>query len=225
MASRPAALRSRPPNQEAASTMTSAVDTPPAKSAMASPWCSRCHQCRRDRVHHTAPRAIPLYLHARRPGSPGRGHRTYARWTHSAESSIALRQQQRLAIDMRTSANNRMVLTWHPIFEVTDREVWQEIATHGLECHPDYDALIPRHVDRTTGNDTPVSWTTRSAASVGSHTQPRMEGSAWRCRAMWSAMSTRSGFRGGAGGGDQRCRAALENGIAPAGYVRTSSSG
>lgn len=45
---------------------------------------------------------------------------------------------------MRTSANSRMVLTWHPIFEVTDREVWQEIATHGLDYHPVYDALILR---------------------------------------------------------------------------------
>jgi 3'-phosphoadenosine 5'-phosphosulfate sulfotransferase (PAPS reductase)/FAD synthetase len=61
-----------------------------------------------------------------------------------AAESPARSKKQRLAIDMRTSANSRMVLTWHPIFEVTDREVWQEIATHGLEYHPVYDALIPR---------------------------------------------------------------------------------
>ncbi|KPH97418.1 phosphoadenosine phosphosulfate reductase [Actinobacteria bacterium OK006] len=45
---------------------------------------------------------------------------------------------------MRTSAKSRMVLTRHPIFEMKDREVWQEITTHGLEYHPVYDALIPR---------------------------------------------------------------------------------
>ncbi|MFI6658037.1 phosphoadenosine phosphosulfate reductase family protein [Streptomyces sp. NPDC050523] len=61
-----------------------------------------------------------------------------------AAESPARSKKQRLAIDMRTSANSRMVLTWHPIFEVTDREVWQEIATQGLEYHPVYDALIPR---------------------------------------------------------------------------------
>ncbi|MGA5508968.1 phosphoadenosine phosphosulfate reductase family protein [Streptomyces umbrinus] len=61
-----------------------------------------------------------------------------------ARPSIALRQQQRLSIDLRTSTNSRLVLTWHPIFAMTDREVWQEIATHALEYHPVYDALIPR---------------------------------------------------------------------------------
>ncbi|MEU9158486.1 phosphoadenosine phosphosulfate reductase family protein [Streptomyces sp. NPDC048417] len=61
-----------------------------------------------------------------------------------AAESPARSKKQRLAIDMRTSANSRLVLTWHPIFEVTDREVWQEIATHALEYHPVYDALIPR---------------------------------------------------------------------------------
>ncbi len=55
-----------------------------------------------------------------------------------------------------------------------------------------------RHVDRTTGGDTRVSCVFRSAASIGSHAT-RLEGSAWRCRVMWSAISTRSGSRGGAG--------------------------
>ncbi|MEV7739790.1 hypothetical protein AB0O75_48565 [Streptomyces sp. NPDC088921] len=61
---------------------------------------------------------------------------------HAAESP-ARRQQQRLALDLRTGTNSRMVLTWYRFFEVTDREAWQKIATHGLECHTVYDALIP----------------------------------------------------------------------------------
>ncbi|EPH46909.1 phosphoadenosine phosphosulfate reductase family protein [Streptomyces aurantiacus] len=61
-----------------------------------------------------------------------------------AAESPARSKKQRLAIDMRTSANSRLVLTWHPIFEVTDRDIWQEIATRALEYHPVYDALIPR---------------------------------------------------------------------------------
>lgn len=51
-------------------------------------------------------------------------------------TGILLAASSALAIDMRTSVNSRMVLTWHPIFELKDREVWQEIATHGLEYHP-----------------------------------------------------------------------------------------
>lgn len=61
----------------------------------------------------------------------------------AAESTSRSRKLP-LSIDTRTSNGKRLVLTWHPIFDLTETEVWQEIATEGLEYHPTYDALIPR---------------------------------------------------------------------------------
>ncbi|MFE4662556.1 phosphoadenosine phosphosulfate reductase family protein [Streptomyces hydrogenans] len=48
------------------------------------------------------------------------------------------------ALDMRASNGRRMVLTWHPVLELTEAAVWRRIADAALEYHPVYDALIPR---------------------------------------------------------------------------------
>ncbi|MEW1700633.1 MULTISPECIES: phosphoadenosine phosphosulfate reductase family protein [unclassified Streptomyces] len=61
-----------------------------------------------------------------------------------AAESPARRQQLPLAIDMRASTGQRMVLTWHPILELSEVDVWQQIADAALEYHPVYDAIIPR---------------------------------------------------------------------------------
>lgn len=45
---------------------------------------------------------------------------------------------------MRTSNSKRLVLTWHPIFDLSEAAVWEEIAAAGLEYHFVDDALIPR---------------------------------------------------------------------------------
>ncbi|MEY2231618.1 phosphoadenosine phosphosulfate reductase family protein [Streptomyces sp. BF23-19] len=37
-----------------------------------------------------------------------------------------------------------MVLTWHPILELSETDVWQQIADAALEYHPVYDAVSPR---------------------------------------------------------------------------------
>ncbi|MFF8617066.1 phosphoadenosine phosphosulfate reductase family protein [Streptomyces sp. NPDC015350] len=50
----------------------------------------------------------------------------------------------RLALDTRTTSANRLVLTWNIIHELSEREVWQEIAANGLEYHPIYDTGLPR---------------------------------------------------------------------------------
>lgn len=52
--------------------------------------------------------------------------------------------QLQLSIDARMGNGKRLVLTWHPIFALSDTEVWQEIAAEGLEYHPAYDGLMPR---------------------------------------------------------------------------------
>jgi 3'-phosphoadenosine 5'-phosphosulfate sulfotransferase (PAPS reductase)/FAD synthetase len=61
-----------------------------------------------------------------------------------AAESPARARKAALSIDVRTSSSNRLVLVWHPIFYLTELQVWQHIADHGLEYHPTYDALIPR---------------------------------------------------------------------------------
>lgn len=50
----------------------------------------------------------------------------------------------RLALDTRTTSANRLVLTWNIIHELSEQEVWQEIAANGLEYHPIYDTGLPR---------------------------------------------------------------------------------
>ncbi|WP_454607309.1 phosphoadenosine phosphosulfate reductase domain-containing protein [Streptomyces tendae] len=113
-----------------------------------------------------------------------------------AESASRARKT-RLALDPRTTSANRLVLSWNIIHGLSEQEVWQDIASNGLEYHPIYDTGLERHVDRTTDSDARVSWPVRRAASVGSHAI-RMEGCAWHYRTMWSAMLRRSGCHGGA---------------------------
>ncbi|MFI9772216.1 phosphoadenosine phosphosulfate reductase family protein [Streptomyces sp. NPDC052415] len=50
----------------------------------------------------------------------------------------------RLALDSRTTSANRLVLTWNIIHGLSEQEVWQEIASNGLEYHPIYDTGLPR---------------------------------------------------------------------------------
>ncbi|WP_329583745.1 phosphoadenosine phosphosulfate reductase family protein [Streptomyces sp. NBC_01361] len=61
-----------------------------------------------------------------------------------AAESPARARKLPLAIDARASNGRRMVLTWHPILELTEADVWQQITDAGLEYHPVYDALMPR---------------------------------------------------------------------------------
>ncbi|MFI8769568.1 phosphoadenosine phosphosulfate reductase family protein [Streptomyces sp. NPDC053792] len=61
-----------------------------------------------------------------------------------AAESPARARKLPLAVDMRASNGQRMVLTWHPILELSESDVWQQIADAALEYHPVYDALIPR---------------------------------------------------------------------------------
>ncbi|MFI8515295.1 phosphoadenosine phosphosulfate reductase family protein [Streptomyces sp. NPDC085460] len=61
-----------------------------------------------------------------------------------AAESPARARKTPLALDMRASNGRRMVLTWHPVLELTEADVWHRIADAGLEYHPVYDALIPR---------------------------------------------------------------------------------
>ncbi|TLQ39282.1 phosphoadenosine phosphosulfate reductase domain-containing protein [Streptomyces marianii] len=61
----------------------------------------------------------------------------------AAESS-SRRRKQELAIDHRASNGRRLVLTWHPVFHLTETEIWQEIVDQALDYHPVYDTLIPR---------------------------------------------------------------------------------
>lgn len=50
----------------------------------------------------------------------------------------------RLALDARNTSANRLVLTWNIIHELSELEVWQEIASNCLEYHPIYDTGLPR---------------------------------------------------------------------------------
>ncbi|MFD5728419.1 phosphoadenosine phosphosulfate reductase family protein [Streptomyces sp. NPDC058368] len=61
-----------------------------------------------------------------------------------AAESPARSRKSPLAIDTRASNNKRLVLTWHPILELSETAVWQTIADETLEYHPAYDALMPR---------------------------------------------------------------------------------
>lgn len=53
-----------------------------------------------------------------------------------AAESPARARKLPLAIDMRASTGRRMVLTWHPILELSETDVWQQIADAALEYHP-----------------------------------------------------------------------------------------
>ncbi|MFJ6355347.1 phosphoadenosine phosphosulfate reductase family protein [Streptomyces sp. NPDC092046] len=61
-----------------------------------------------------------------------------------AAESPARARKLPLAVDMRASTGQRMVLTWHPILDLAEADVWQQIADAALEYHPVYDAVIPR---------------------------------------------------------------------------------
>ncbi|MFG2210549.1 phosphoadenosine phosphosulfate reductase family protein [Streptomyces sp. NPDC048638] len=61
-----------------------------------------------------------------------------------ADESPLRRRKPELAIDHRASNGRRLVLTWHPVFHLTEREIWQEIVDNTLDYHPVYDTLIPR---------------------------------------------------------------------------------
>ncbi|WP_432137301.1 phosphoadenosine phosphosulfate reductase family protein [Streptomyces sp. bgisy154] len=61
-----------------------------------------------------------------------------------ADESASRRRKDELAIDHRASNGRRLVLTWHPVFQLSESDIWQEIADEGLDYHPVYDALIPR---------------------------------------------------------------------------------
>ncbi len=74
-----------------------------------------------------------------------------------AAESPARARKLLLAIDMRASTGQRMVLTWHPILELSEADVWQQIADAALEYHPVYDAIIPRLIFRTTRKHDSVS--------------------------------------------------------------------
>ncbi|MER5615984.1 hypothetical protein [Streptomyces sp. NPDC002215] len=50
----------------------------------------------------------------------------------------------RLALDTRTTSANRLVLTWNIIHELSEQEVWQDIATNGLEYQLIYDTGLDR---------------------------------------------------------------------------------
>ncbi|GGU49405.1 phosphoadenosine phosphosulfate reductase domain-containing protein [Streptomyces violascens] len=61
-----------------------------------------------------------------------------------AEESPSRRRKPELAIDHRASNGRRLVLTWHPVLHLSERDIWQEIADNALDYHPVYDSLIPR---------------------------------------------------------------------------------
>ena len=52
--------------------------------------------------------------------------------------------KRRLDIDPRLANGKRLVLTWNAVFELSESDVWQEIADQGLEYHPCYDAGLER---------------------------------------------------------------------------------
>ncbi|MGC5263930.1 phosphoadenosine phosphosulfate reductase family protein [Streptomyces cyaneofuscatus] len=58
--------------------------------------------------------------------------------------SASRAQKARLTLDTRTTSANRLVLTWNIIHELSEQEVWQDIASNGLEYHPVYDTGLPR---------------------------------------------------------------------------------
>ncbi|MFB8406551.1 phosphoadenosine phosphosulfate reductase family protein [Streptomyces sp. NPDC055912] len=61
-----------------------------------------------------------------------------------AAESPSRRKKHELAIDHRASNGRRLVLTWHPVFHLSETEIWQEITDAALAYHPVYDTLIPR---------------------------------------------------------------------------------
>ncbi|WP_327411349.1 phosphoadenosine phosphosulfate reductase family protein (plasmid) [Streptomyces sp. NBC_01281] len=61
-----------------------------------------------------------------------------------AAESPARALKARLALDTRTTSANRLVLTWNIIHELSELQVWQEIAANNLEYHPIYDTGLDR---------------------------------------------------------------------------------
>ncbi|WP_328973530.1 phosphoadenosine phosphosulfate reductase family protein [Streptomyces sp. NBC_00239] len=61
-----------------------------------------------------------------------------------ADESPSRRKKHELAIDHRASNGRRLVLTWHPVFHLSEQDIWQEIVDNTLDYHPVYDTLIPR---------------------------------------------------------------------------------
>ncbi|MFF9785694.1 phosphoadenosine phosphosulfate reductase domain-containing protein [Streptomyces nigrescens] len=61
-----------------------------------------------------------------------------------AAESPSRRKKRELTIDHRASNGRRLILTWHPVFHLTETQIWQEIADNALDYHPVYDTLIPR---------------------------------------------------------------------------------
>lgn len=61
-----------------------------------------------------------------------------------AAESPARRRKQHLAVDKRASTGRRLVLTWHAVFDLTEADIWDRIASRTLEYHPVYDTSIPR---------------------------------------------------------------------------------
>ncbi|MFJ3182448.1 phosphoadenosine phosphosulfate reductase family protein [Streptomyces sp. NPDC086796] len=61
-----------------------------------------------------------------------------------AAESPARRRKRHLAIDTRASTQRRLVLTWHAVFDLSEADIWEHIASRTLEYHPVYDTSIPR---------------------------------------------------------------------------------
>ncbi|MER5641904.1 phosphoadenosine phosphosulfate reductase family protein [Kitasatospora sp. NPDC002227] len=61
----------------------------------------------------------------------------------AAESS-ARAKRLATAIDPAATSGRRTVLTWHPILDWSDRDVWQRIADSGVDYHPAYDSGMTR---------------------------------------------------------------------------------
>jgi 3'-phosphoadenosine 5'-phosphosulfate sulfotransferase (PAPS reductase)/FAD synthetase len=61
-----------------------------------------------------------------------------------AGESAARAKKDDLLLNVRISSGNRMVLTWHPAFRLSEDDVWRTITDHALEYHEVYDALLPR---------------------------------------------------------------------------------
>ena len=61
-----------------------------------------------------------------------------------AQESPARAKKGKLVLDARSSSGKRLVLTYHPVFDMTSTEIWWVIARAGLEYHEVYDADLPR---------------------------------------------------------------------------------
>tara|TARA_Y100001951_G_C11227207_1_gene232403 strand:+ start:55 stop:852 length:798 start_codon:yes stop_codon:yes gene_type:complete len=61
-----------------------------------------------------------------------------------AQESPARAKKASFSRDNRLSNGKRAVDTWYPIFEWTEKEVWDTIKASGVSYHPAYDAGMPR---------------------------------------------------------------------------------